>query len=322
MAVTESSRLEAALSRVPRTMGVPIGDIDIVKVGGLTNRNYRITVGPDSYVLRVPGEGTEHYVDRSADEQGSRLTSELGINAKLEFYESGSGVQLTRYVDGAQMMTPELFKDLEACARAGKIFSTLHRCGRKFDNEFNDLQKAQEYLDVLNKIGGKFPDGYDELQKEALVARRALQEGGLGLVPSHNDPVPENFINTAEKMYLLDWEFAGNNDPMWDLGDLSVEAYFNEDQDRAMLTAYNGGQFSEQLYSRMIVQKAMVFLLWTLWGALQVANKNPLKPSDIHYPFDDFWQYTLDRFTRCKEIMQSPDFGSHIDRVRQTTRAF
>jgi thiamine kinase-like enzyme len=169
---------------------------------------------------------------------------------------------------------------------------------------------------VLKGLGGRFPDGYDALQKEALVVREALRKGSLPLVPSHNDPVPENFINTPTQLYLLDWEFAGNNDPMWDLGDLSVEAYFDEAQDRAMLTAYNGGEFSERLYSRIILQKAMVFLLWTLWGALQVANKNPLKPSDIHYPFDDFWQYTMDRFNRCKEIMESPDFGKHIDRVR------
>ena len=316
MEFQEDTRLHSAISRIPQLKAFSSANLGIKKVGGLTNRNYQVTADRDVYVLRVPGEGTEQYVDRDADEQAGRITSGLGVNAELVFFEKGTGVQLTRFVEDASMMTPERFKDLETCSRAGKIFSTLHRSGAVFIKEFNDVAKAQEYLDVLNRMGAKFPDGYDALQKEALAVRQALKDGNLPLVPSHNDPVPENFLNTKERMYLLDWEFAGNNDPMWDLGDLSVEAYFDEAQDRAMLTAYNGGEFSDRLYSRMILQKAMVFLLWTLWGALQVANKNPLKPSDIHYPFDDFWQYTMDRFDRCKEIMQSPDFGKHIDRAR------
>lgn len=316
MKIAENTRLTETIARVPQLKGFDPAKDRVEKIGGLTNRNYRVTLDGAKYVLRVPGEGTEQYVDRAADEEAGRLTSDIGVNAELVFYETGSGVQLTRYVDGAVMMTPALFTDLEACARAGGLFARLHRSGVKFRQEFNDVQKAQEYMDVLIQMGGRFPDGYDDLQKEALVVRKALKNRAEPLVPSHNDPVPENFINTPQRMYLVDWEFAGNNDAMWDLGDLSVEANFGDEQDRAMLTAYNGGVFSEELYSRMILQKAMVFLLWTLWGALQVATKNPLKPSDIHYPFDDFWDYTMDRFTRCKQIMEHPDFGTHIDRAR------
>lgn len=313
----DNARLRDAVSKIPGLRDAGFEALRFEKVGGLTNRNYKVVRSGEAFVLRVPGEGTEQYVDRAADEQASRIASEIGVNAVLDFYEPGTGVMLTRYIDGATMMTPKLFKDVEACARAGGLFARLHRSGRTFLSEFNDVRKAQEYLDVLKQLGGRFPDGYDDLQKEALTVRRALAAKAPPQVPSHNDPVPENFVNTRERMYLLDWEFAGNNDPMWDLGDLSVEGYFDEDQDRAMLSAYNGGAFDGRLYSRMILQKAMVFLLWTLWGALQVANKNPLKPSDIHYPFDDFWQYTMDRFVRCKEIMNRSDFGSHIDNVQR-----
>lgn len=313
----DNSRLAEAVKRVPQFRGADFDALGIAKVGGLTNRNYKVVRGADAFVLRVPGEGTEHYVDRAADEQASRIASEIGVNAPLEFYEPGTGVMLTRYIEGATMMTPKLFKDLEACARAGGLFGRLHHSGQAFLSEFNDVRKAEEYLGVLKQLGGRFPDGYDDLQREALTVRKALAAKAPPLVPGHNDPVPENFVNTPSRMYLLDWEFGGNNDPMWDLGDLSVEGHFDEDQDRAMLAAYNGGAFDGRLYSRMILQKAMVFLLWTLWGALQVANKNPLKPSDIHYPFDDFWQYTMDRFVRCKEIMTRSDFGSHIDNVQR-----
>ncbi|MDH3379710.1 MAG: phosphotransferase family protein [Gammaproteobacteria bacterium] len=313
----ELKRLKEVIASVPLLKPILNDDPDIERSGGLTNRNYLVNVGADRYVLRVPGEGTDDYMDRASDEYAARITSDLGVNAELVYYQTGTGVQLTRLVENADTLTPESFRDLELARRAGRLFATVHNSGKSFLTDFNDLEVGKEYLGILKQMNGDFPDGYDEIQKEAIVVREALATKAGPLVPSHNDPVPENFINTPERMYLLDWEFGGNNDCMWDLGDLSVEGYFTEEQDRAMLEAYLDGGFSEQLYSRMILQKSMVFLLWTLWGALQVANKNPLNPRDIHYPFDDFWEYTMNRFTRCQEIMNSDSFGSHLENVKK-----
>jgi thiamine kinase-like enzyme len=317
METTTETRLRETYSRIPLFADQPFESATIKKVGGLTNRNYLVTADSGSYVMRVPGEGTEEYVDRAADEQAGRITSDLGVNAELVFYESGTGVQLTRFIENAKTLSPEDFQDLEICRRAGQCFSKVQNCGQKFLIEFNDKDQAQDYLKILKSMDARLPEGYEDLQKEAQYVRDALAVNAIDLVPSNNDPVPENFMNTTDKMFLLDWEFGGNNDIMWDLGDLSVEGNFGEEQDRAMLEAYCGGAYPNALYSRMILQKSMVFLLWTLWGALQVANKNPLKPSDIHYPFDDFWDYTMDRFTRCQEILNSSDFGTHIDNVKK-----
>ena len=310
-------RLRQTFSRVPVFEGHSFESAAIERIGGLNNRDYKVTIGDDAYVLRVPGEGTEEYVDRAADEHAGRITAELGVNAEIVFYESGSGVQLTRFIENGVTMTPTLFKDLDAVRRAGRGFAKVHTSGRPFLTRFNDVEVAKDYLKILREKGSPLPEGYEDVQKEALVVREALAAKALPLVPSHNDPVPEQFLNTEERMYILDWEFAGNNDPMWDLGDLSVEAGFSEEQDRALLEAYCDGPFPDHLFSRMMLQKSMVFLLWTLWGALQVANENPLKPSDIHYPFDNFWDYTMDRFVRCQEIMGGPDFGKCLANVRQ-----
>ena len=315
--VVSKAKLRDIFDRILLFEGVSFDDVKYEKIGGLNNRNYKLTVGSDEYVWRIPGEGTEEYIDRAVDENAARITSDLGVNAKIEFYESGIGVQLSRFVPNATTLSPEGFRDLELVARAGSGFAKVHNCGKKFLTEFDPKQVAVEYLEVLRGKDARLPEGYQDVQKEAEVVREALAAKPLELVPSNNDPVPENFINTDERMYILDWEFAGNNDPMWDIGDLSVEAQFNEDQDRAIMEAYCGGDVPQSLYSRMVLQKSMVFLLWTLWGALQVANKNPLKPSDIHYPFDDFWQYTEDRFTRCQELMGASDFGFHLQAVKK-----
>lgn len=310
--VVSEARLRAIFGKIPLFAGLSFEDAEFVKIGGLTNRNYKVTAGGNSYVLRVPGEGTEQYIDRKVDEQAGRIAADVGVNAPMMYYDGDTGAQLTRFIPDADTMTPERFRDLELVRRAGVLFAKVHNCGTLFLTEFCDEAVAKEYLEILDGKGAWLPAGYTDVQKSARHVREALAARALPLVPSNNDPVPENFINTKDRMYLLDWEFAGNNDQMWDLGDLSVEAQFNEDQDRALIEAYCGGSYPDHLFSRMILQKSMVFLLWTLWGALQVANKNPLKPSEIHYPFDTFEEYTENRFEKCQLLMSEPDFADHL----------
>jgi thiamine kinase-like enzyme len=117
----------------------------------------------------------------------------------------------------------------------------------------------------------------------------------------------ENFIDTGERMYIIDWEYAGNNDPMWDLGDLSVEAGFTPEQDRALLSAYFDGEVPAAMAGRMVIYKAMCDLLWTLWGVIQHVNENPA---------EDFQAYALERFERCKALMGNPAFGKHLQAVK------
>jgi thiamine kinase-like enzyme len=107
-------------------------------------------------------------------------------------------------------------------------------------------------------------------------------------------------------MWVVDWEYSGMNDPLWDLGDMSVEAGLDEAGDREMMAAYCEGPVPRALYGRMVIYKAMCDLLWTLWGLIQHANKNPV---------DDFWAYAMRRFERCKALMAMPEFARHLDAI-------
>ena len=119
----------------------------------------------------------------------------------------------------------------------------------------------------------------------------------------HCDPLCENFLDTGARMWIVDWEYSGMNDPMWDLGDLSVEAGLNDAQDGALLSAYFDGQVPANDHARMVIYKAMCDLLWTLWGLIQLANENPA---------EDFRAYADGRFARCKALMARPEFAAHV----------
>ena len=104
-------------------------------------------------------------------------------------------------------------------------------------------------------------------------------------------------------MWIVDWEYSGMNDPMWDLGDLAVEGALSRDAEEDMLKAYFNGAPTAIERGRIEIYKAMCDLLWTLWGLIQHANKNPA---------DDFAAYAENRFKRCKKLMNSAAFKEHV----------
>ena len=211
--------------------------------------------------------------------------------------------QLTRYIAGAATMNTQSFKDLGATARAGQALKKLHDCGETFATEFNIFKMMDDYLGMLGAKNAWIPTNYEQVQAESDAVRRALAMDPAALVPCHCDPLPENFLDTGERMYVIDWEYAGNNDAMWDLGDLSVEADFGPEQDNALLEAYFNGPPPADKRARMMMYKAMCDLLWTLWGAIQVANDNPV---------EDFRAYAEGRFQNCKKLMQSTEFKAQL----------
>jgi thiamine kinase-like enzyme len=283
-------------------------EVAVERLAGLTNRNYKIAIGNERFVLRIPGERTSEYIDRRHEAVAARVAAEAGVNAEVLFFDESDGLMLTRFVDGAVTMNGERFKDLGAVARAAQAFRRMHDCGRRFATEFDLFRKMDEYLDYLHKKQARIPEGYADVQKEAEAVRAALNARPAKLRPCHCDPLAENFLDTGSRIFIIDWEYAGNNDPMWDLGDVSVEAGFDPDQDAALLEAYFEGQPPAVQAGRMVMYKAMCDLLWTLWGVIQVVNQNPA---------DDFWSYAVNRFERCKTLMGTPAFARHLDAVRR-----
>ncbi|MFO1173531.1 MAG: phosphotransferase family protein [Hyphomicrobiaceae bacterium] len=278
----------------------------VKRLGGLTNLVFRIDYDGNAYCLRLPGKGTEEYINRKVEGTAAKAAAKAGVSPDVLWF-GDDGVMVTRYLDGTATMTPALFKStVGAPLRAGQVFKRLHTSGQTFDFRFELFKMIDEYLRVLATKEVAFPGGYHDVLAEAETVRAALNAHPLPLVACHCDPLCENFLDTGSRMWLVDWEYSGMNDPMWDLGDLSVEAGFDLVQEEEMLFGYFGTEPSRQERGRMVIYKAMCDLLWTLWGLIQHANKNPA---------DDFWAYAVNRFERCKKLMGSASFPAHVAAV-------
>ncbi len=297
----EFAEARAALAAIPGLKA----EGAITRLGGLTNRVYRI----GDLCLRLPGAGTEEYIDRRNEAAAAREAAGAGVSPELLHADPASGVMVTRFIDGAVTMTPELFRSRAgAPERAGAVFAQLHRSGAVFPFRFELFGMIDEYLRVLSTKDVTLPEGYHRVVAEAKIVREALSARPVPLAPCHCDPLCENFLDTGSRMWIVDWEYSGMNDPMWDLGDLSVEGGFDAAQDEAMLRAYFGTEASDFDRGRMVIYKAMCDLLWTLWGLIQLANGNPA---------DDFRAYAENRFARCRALMATPAFAQHVEAVRR-----
>ena len=298
------SDLDSALGRVPLLANAR--GRTTTRLAGLTNVNHLVSIGNDRYVLRIPGEGTGEYIKRVDEEVAARSAAAAGVNAEVIFFDASDGLMVTRFIDGAATMTAKRFRDLDAVARAGHAFRQLHTTAAPFATDFKLFPMVDEYKALLASKGATLPAGYDDVQRRAEVVRAALEATLAALVPSHCDPLCENFLDTGTQMFVIDYEYAGNNDPMWDLGDLSVEGEFGPEQDDALLHAYFGGEPPADQRGRMVAYKALCDLLWTLWGVIQHVNGNPA---------DDFWAYAVGRFERCTALMSTPGFDAEISAI-------
>ena len=203
---------ELALARKAMA-GVPfLKDFNgpIVRLGGLTNLVFQA----GDYCLRVPGKGTEEYINRANEAVAAREAARAGVSPEVLYFDD-KGVMVTRFIDAAQTMSPAAFKLNESApARAGHAFRKLHTSGAVFPFRFYLFAMIDDYLNVLSGKDVELPDGYHDVLREAEDIRTALSRHPAPLVACHCDPLCENFLDTGERMWIVDWEYSGMNDPM------------------------------------------------------------------------------------------------------------
>jgi thiamine kinase-like enzyme len=295
-----------ALRKAPGFEAVTSVD-SITRLGGLTNLVHRVDIGERSVIVRIPGDGTEAYIDRAVEAHNAYAAARAGVSPEVVYVDPASGLMITQTVPNIETMTPDLFESRPGSpGRAGAALAKLHRSGEAFEFRFELFAMIDDYLNILSTKDVKFPNGYHDVVVAAQPIKKVLAQADLPSVPCHCDPLCENFLDDGAVMWIVDWEYSGMNDPLWDLGDLSVEAGMTAAQDAEMMAAYFGRPPTKGEMGRMVIYKAMCDLLWTLWGLIQLADDNPA---------EDFWAYATGRFARCQALMQDESFARHLNAV-------
>lgn len=274
--------------------------VEVKRMGGLTNRTYYVLVNDENtgmqqeLVVRLPGEGTEDMIVRSDEEKSVQLACALDIDAPLHFFDSKTGEKVTDYIVNSETMhASELRKD-ENIIRMAEIMSRLHSCGINTGVAFDVIDMAETYEKVIRKGGGFFYDDYAEVKTYVDQLKTAYMPN-VKKVPCHNDALCENWIlQNGEKMYLIDWEYAGMNDPMWDMADLSIECDMTRPMEELLLRTYFGREATGSEWKAFGINKVLIDYLWSLWGKTRAV-----------YDGEELEKYAFDRWVRMRGNMET-----------------
>ncbi len=249
---------------------------DVERLGGLTNRSFRVFTDQGEFVFRLPGEGTETLINRHDERISTFLASDLGIDTEIVYFDAETGLKVSRYLDHAITMNAATLREPDNIVLVAEVLRKLHDSGQDTGIVFDVLDMAMRYEKIVRDGGLYFFDRYKDVR--ALVFDRLEREPDRPKVTCHNDPLCENWVKSGDRMYLVDWEYAGMNAASWDLADVSIEATYGCDEDRLLLETYYEGSVTEEEGADFALNKIYIDFLWSLWGrARQVYEGEPMR---------------------------------------------
>jgi thiamine kinase-like enzyme len=273
--------------------------------GGLTNTNYKVTVDGKPFFVRVPGEGTELLaVDRKNEYFNSRAAAEAGVGPKVLYYLPEFQVMVLEFIDGKTMSKVGLSAP-GMPTRMAQAIKQLHR-GPRFLTDFNMFRLTDYYLKICADRSIPIPGGYLERIPVVKQIEDAMSVKPLSTEPCNNDLLAENYIDDGISLRLIDYEYSGNNDPCFELGNTCQEMEFDEARIQEVCAAYFG-TVSDSMIARMKLNMIMSDVGWGLWAAIQA------KISKIEY---DFWGWAIERWGRALEKMDSAEFPVWLKEVQ------
>ncbi len=230
-------------------------DATIVKrlEGGMSNYTYVVETRGKRYTYRVPGKYAEKFVDRVEEWDNIQEVNKLDLNNATSYVEIISGEKLAEYVEGTILSETDVvsYNDMSV-----KALKTIHNSNLRF-KDYNAFGRLADYERYCREMGFTHPKEYIELRGKLDQMRQAHAE--VPLVPCHCDYQPTNLVVSGDKLYVLDWEFAGMNDPFYD-----IACYGNAGFDKALslLEAYVGHKPTSQELRRLYYHRAFQCLQW------------------------------------------------------------
>lgn len=298
--------LEQTLLRLPQY--APEGLRYSTIGGGITNANYRVVSGAPETVLfvKIPGKGTDAFIDRNVANEAAVLASNVSLGPRVLHFFADTGVELSEFVEGYRPCNNFDFQTKSVREMAIDCYRLFHG-GKPLSQTKTVFDMIDEHVEQAAALDGFFPDDWVWLDRQYRLARSALEASGLDITPCFNDPMPGNFmLNTSrDRMLLIDYEYASNNDRCYELGIWFGEMFFEESVERELIERYFGEVRGEYV-ARCQVYKALADIKWGCWSIVQARQS--------HLAFD-YSKYGAWKFLRARSVMHDWRWQSWLREV-------
>lgn len=294
---------DSAIAAVSELLG-PVKDEPIPLEGGITNRNFQVTLGGREVVVRVPGRDTaELGIDRAAEAEAAQAAARLGVGPAVAAVIEDPRCIATDYIAGKTMSAEDLQNETEVIA-VSKILRTLHESGETIPTDFDPFDVIHDHAERATARGATLPPEYAQAEALAKQIRQKLTSPLHEPVFTHNDLLPANLIRSDDgTMHLLDWDYAGMGNRFFDLANFAINAELSADQRELLLASYFG-EANEGNRATLDLMRVMSDFREAMWGVLQGTL------SDLDF---DFENYATKHFRRLVETSMEPGFAAAME---------
>jgi thiamine kinase-like enzyme len=299
---------DAVLERIPELAGTT-RRLRLL-TGGLTNRNYQVTTDSgDRYVARFSSAKSALLaIDRDAEHRNSSIAAEAGVGPGVVAYVPDDGVLVVEWIEGRTFADADL-DDEAQLARLAAICAQLH-AGPRFAGDFDMFDVQRRYLAIVREYGFRLPEDYDEYEPRVRRLEEVLRASAGETVPCHNDLLAANIMDDGERLWLIDYEYSGNNDPCFELGNIWSEAALDVERLEHLVASYFGAPSPVQT-ARARLFAVMAKYGWTLWAAIQDSV------SDVDF---DFWEWGTEKYARARAEFRNPELDDLISTIEEFIR--
>jgi thiamine kinase-like enzyme len=267
--------------------------------GGITNRNFKIELDGESFVLRIGGKDTELLgIDREAEHAANEVAAQLGIAPEVVAFVEPEGYLVTRFVEG-HPVPPEEMRHAEMLWRVAEAIRRIHE-GPPFPATFNSFRVVEVYAQTAAEHGVTVPDAYERAKETADLIESA--RGSRPACPCHNDFLNANFISAGGAIRIVDWEYAGMGDRFFDLANFSINHELDDLGNDHLLEAYFGALDPADIKALRLM-RFMSDFREAMWGVVQQGI------SELDF---DYVAYADEHFERLERTAAEPEFRAAL----------
>jgi thiamine kinase-like enzyme len=299
--VAEDPALAELLDLVPMLRGTrTVTEL----AGGLTNTNYKVVTDAGAFVMRVSAKDAGLLaIDRENEHQNSVSAAAAGVGATVIDYVPDRSLLVLEFIEGTTQSAEDLRRG-DKLDMVARVCRRLHGAA-PFRDDFNMFSIQRRYLQLVQERGFRLPDRYLEFEPQARRIETAMAVRDEGTVPCNNDLLAENFIDVGGEFRLIDYEYSGQNDACFELGNVWSESNLSLDQLDELVTHYYGRRLRNRI-ARARLWGLMSKYGWTLWASIQDGV------SAIDF---DFWGWGMEKYDRAVAEFDGPDFEHLLEVV-------
>ncbi len=280
---------EEALSIICEVFHVYSNEIADIKPlnAGMTNRSFLFRCNGQSYIFRNPGQGTGKLINRSNEYSVYQQIVNWNICDNLIYFDVEKGYKITQFIENSHNCNPDDVEDVTRCINYLRAF---HRLQLSVNHYFDVFQTIQYYESLLG-APSRYRD-YEKTKNNVFSLKEYVDATEKDLCLSHIDAVPDNFIMTDERVYLIDWEYAAMQDPHIDIAMFAIYAMYDRRQIDRLIDIYFNGDCPVNVRLKIYCYISMCGLLWSNWCEYKAGVG------------EDYGEYALKQYQYAKDYYQ------------------